>query len=233
MVKLIQAKEHEVLIAMSFWALGHPITCMIGFVLSGLKATSDDKKVLSVSTTMVDGLVYGPANLLLTGVTVVLNMICYAYIRYALKLQMKVIPSTFTVLYFIAYFGLALLFVLPPVKIHISPFDYGGQYIGFNIFMIFSIAWLAYFSQWLKSSGGRACFIVGLALAGVLLLVSWAVAAATSEESSAPLEWSSLAIIMAYYGFVVFICERDKVMKLNSNGFSNLVSSPPQEYEQL
>jgi len=233
MVKLVQAKDHEILVAMSFWALGHPITCVIGFVLSGLKATSDDKKVLSVSTTLVDGLVYGPANLLLVGVTVVLNMIGYAYIRYALRLQLKEIPSVFTWLYFIAYVGLAVLFVFPPIKVHISPFDYGVQYIACQIFMLFSIAWLGYFSQWLKSSGGQACFILGLALATVLLLVSWAVAAASGEKSAAPLEWSSLGIIMAYYGLVVFICERDKVMKLNSSGFSSQVSNSAPEYEQL
>jgi len=233
MVKLLQIQEHEVLIAMSFWALGHPITCMIGFVMSGLKAMGDDEEMVSVSTTMVDGLTYGPANLLLFGVTVVMNLMCYAYIRYALRLQIKEIPSTFTWLYFIAYFGLALLLVFPPVKVHISPFDYGVQFIGSQIFMIFSIAWIAYFSQWLKTSGARACLLVALGLAGVLLIVSWALAASSDEQSSSPVEWSSMGIIMACYALVVFLCERDKVMKLNSNGFSTQVSGAGHEYEPL
>jgi len=234
MPKLIQVKEHEVLIAMSFWALGHPITCMIGFVMSGLKATADKEKVVSVSTTLVDGLTYGPANLLLLGVTVVLNMICYAYIRYAIRLQLKEVPSLFTFLYFTSYVGLAFLLAFPPVKVHISPFDYGIQYLGFQVFMIFSIAWMGYFSQWLKSTGGRACFAVALGLAGLLLLVSWGVAGASDdEEKAAPIEWSSLGIIMGCFALVVFTCERDKVMKLNSSGFSNQVSDPPQEYEQM
>lgn len=233
MPKLIQVNDTEILIAMSFWALGHPITCMIGFVLSGLKATGDDKKVLSVSTTLVDGLSYGPANLLLLGVTLVLNLICYSYIRYALRLQLKEIPSTFTWLYFISYAGLAFLLAFPPVEVHISPFDYGIQYLGFQFFMIFSIAWMGYFSQWLKGTGGRACFMTALGLAGVLLLVSWVVAGTSSEQSAAPLEWSSLGIIMGCFALVVFLCEREKVMKLNSSGFSNPVSGSPQEYEQM
>ncbi|ETO11802.1 hypothetical protein RFI_25573 [Reticulomyxa filosa] len=225
MPKLIEVRDHEVLIAMSFWALGQPITCMIGFVLSGLKATGDDKKVLSVSTTLVDGLSYGPANLLLLGVTLVLNMICYAYIRYALRLQLKEIPSTFTWLYFISYVGLAFLLAFPPVKVSISPFDYGIQYLGLSFYK--------YTYCWFKNSGGRACFVAALSLAGVLLLVSWAVAASSSEKSAAPLEWSSLGIVMACFALVVFVCEREKVMKLNSSGFSNLVSDTPQEYEQI
>jgi len=233
MVKLIQVQEHEILIAMSFWALGQPITCMLGFIMSGLKAMSDDEKMVSVSTTMVDGLPYGPANLLFFGVTLVLNMICYAYIRYAIRLQLRELPTIFPWLYFIAYFGLALLLVCPPIEVHISPFDYGIHYIGCQIFMIFSIAWLGYFSQWLKTTGARACLLVALGLASVLLLVSWALAAAVDEESSAPVEWSSLGIIIACHALVVFLCERDKVMKLNSNGFSTQVSGSPQEYDQL
>jgi len=233
MVKLIQVQEHEVLIAMSFWALGHPITCIIGFVMSGLQATGDNEEMVSVSTTMVDGLTYGPANLLLFGVTLVLNMWCYAYIRYALRLQIKEIPSTFTWLYFLAYSGLALLLVFPPVKVHMSPFDYGIQYIGSQIFMIFSIAWLAYFSQWLKTSGARACLLVAVGLAGVLLIVSWTLAASSDEKSAAPVEWSSMGIIVACHALVVFLCERDKVMKLNSNGFSSHVTGASQEYEHL
>ncbi|ETO16447.1 hypothetical protein RFI_20890 [Reticulomyxa filosa] len=245
MPKLIQVNDVEVLIAMSFWALGQPITCMIGFVMSGLKATGDDKKVLSVSTVMVDGLTYGPANLLLLGVTVVLNMFCYSYIRYALRLQLKEIPSTFTWLYFISYVGLAFLLAFPPVKVHITPFDYGihcrqknnASYFyyvtGSQFFMVFSICWMAYFTQWLKNSGGRACFLVALSLAGVLLIVSWVIAAAVDEKSAAPVEWSSLGIIMGCFALVVFICEREKVLKLNSSGFSNQVSNTPQEYEQV
>jgi len=231
MVKLVQVKDHEVLLAMSFWALGHPITCMIGFLMCGLATTGDKGKVLSVSTTMVDGLAYGAANLLFLGVTLVLNLVCYVYIRYAIRLQLKEIPSFFTFLYFISYVGLGFLMAFPQVKVRISPFDYGVQYLGFQVFMIFSIAWMGYFSQWLKSTGGRACFLVALALAGILLLVSWALAGAMGEESSAPVEWSSLGIVMGCFGLVVFMCERDKVMKLNSSGFSSQVSDAPQEYE--
>jgi len=234
MVKLIQVQEHEILVAMSFWALGHPITCMIGFVMSGIKATGDDEEMVAVSTAMVDGLTYGPANLLLLGVTLVLNMICYAYIRYAIRLQVKEIPSIFPWLYFIAYFGLGLLLAFPPIKVHMSPYDYGVQHIGFQIFMIFSMAWLGYFTQWLKTSGARACMRAALALSAVLLVLSWAVAGASNEKSSAPAEWSSLGIIMACYAWVVFLCERDKVMKLNSSGFStHTAGGAPQEYEQL
>jgi len=233
MVKLLQVQEHEVLIAMSFWALGFTIANMVGFLMCGMQAMSDNEKMVSVSTTMVDGLTYGAANLLMLGVTLVMISIGYAYIRYALKLQMKEIPSTFAWLYAIAYCGLAVLLAFPQVKVKLSPFEYGIQYIGFNVFMIFSIAWLGYFSQWLKTSGARACMIVALALAGVLLMVSWALAAAVDEESSAPVEWSSLGIIMALYALVVFLCERDKVMKLNSNGFTTQVSASGQEYEQL
>jgi len=167
------------------------------------------------------------------GVTLVLNMICYAYIRYAIRLQVREVPTLFTWLYFIAYGGLGLLLVFPQVKVHISPFDYGIQYIGSQIFIIFTIIWLAYFSQWLKTTGARACLIVAVALSGVLLLVSWVLAASMDEESSAPAEWSSLGIVMACHALVVFLCERDKVMKLNSNGFSSTVSGTPQEYEQL
>jgi hypothetical protein len=233
MPKLIQAKEHEVLIAMSFWALGHPITCMIGFVMSGLKAMSDDKKLVSVSTTMVDGLDYGPANLLFLGVTCVLNLIGYAYIRYAIRLQEKEVPSTFLYLFFISYFGLGILLAFPPVKLHISPFDYGIQYFGFQIFMIFAIGWIGYFSQWVKSSEGRAGFRLALLVAAILLVTSWVLAAAINEKNAAVAEWSSLGIIMACHAIVVFTCERDKYMKLNSNGFGSLVSANPQEYEQI
>jgi len=233
MVKLVEAKDNEVLVAMSFLALGYPITCMIGFVMSGLKAMSDDEKIVSVSTTMVDGLAYGPANLLFFGVTIVLQMVCYVYIRYALRLQLKEIPSLFTWLYFLSYAGLGLLLVFPPINVHLSPFDYGIQCIGFELFMIFSISWMGYYSQWMKGTGGRACFILALVLAGILLVLSWGLAAALGEQSSSPVEWSSLGIVMGCYAIVVFMCEREKVLKLNSSGFSNQVSATPQEYEQL
>jgi len=206
---------------------------MIGFVMSGLKAMSDDEKIVSVSTTMVDGLAYGPANLLFFGVTIVLQMVCYVYIRYALRLQLKEIPSLFTWLYFLSYAGLGLLLVFPPIKVHLSPFDYGIQCIGFELFMIFSISWMGYYSQWMKGTGGRACFILALVLAGILLVLSWGLAAALGEQSSSPVEWSSLGIVMGCYAIVVFMCEREKVLKLNSSGFSNQVSATPQEYEQL
>jgi len=233
MPKLVQIKDTEVLIAMSFWALGHPMTCMIGFVLSGLKAAGDNEKLLSVSTTIVDGLAYGPANLLLTCVTCVMNLMCYVYIRYALRLQLQEIPSLFTWLYFISYVGLVFLLAFPPIKVHISPFDYGVQYLGSQIFMIFSILWIGYFSQWLKTTGGRACLIVALCFAGVLLFVSWTLAAAVGEKNAAPVEWCSMGIIMACYAIIVFMCEREKFMKLNSNGFSVEKSATPQEYDQL
>jgi len=231
MPKLIQVREHEILIALSFWALGHPITCMMGFVMSGLKATGDDEKLVSLSTAMVDGLSYGPPNLLLFGVTLVLNMISYVYICYAVRLQLKEIPWIFPRLYFISYAGLALLLVFPQVKVHISPFDYGVQYIGSQIFMIFAIAWLGYFSQWFKSVEGRTFFRLALTIAAALLLLSWVLAGAVSEKSSASAEWSCLGIIMACHGLVIFTCERDKYMKLNSNGFGSQVSETPQEYE--
>jgi len=222
-----------VLVAMSFFALGYPLTCIIGLVMSGLKAMNDDKKIVGVSTTIVDGLVFGPANLLFFGVTVVLQMVCYTYIRYALRLQLKEIPTVFPWLYFLSYSGLGLLFIFPPIKVHLSPYDYGIQCIGFEIFMIFSIAWMAYFSQWMKGTGGRVIFVVALVLASILLVLSWGLAAALGEESSAPVEWSSLGIVMGCYAIVVFMCEREKVLKLNSSGFSNQVSATPQEYEQL
>jgi hypothetical protein len=233
MVKLIQAQDHEVLVAMSFWALGHPITMVMGFVLSGLKAASDNEKVLSVSTTMVDGMEYGPANIMMFGVTFVLNMMGYAYFRYAIRLQEKEIPSTFTWLFFLAYLGLALVLIFPPIKIHLSPFQYGIQLIGSQIFVIFSIAWMGYFSQWMKSVGGRACFLLALAFSGILLVISWVLAAIADEESAAPVEWSSIGIIVGCHALVVFMCERDKVMKLNSAGFSVQVSATAQEYEQI
>jgi len=220
MPKLIEVKDNEVLIAMSFWALGHPMPCMLGFVLCGIAAPSDDKKMVSVSTTMVDGLSYGPANLLLFGVTCVLNLFCYAYIRYAIRLQLQEIPSLFTWLYFLSYAGLAFLLVFPQIKVHMSPYDYGVQYLGFQWFMVFSMLWMGYFSQWLKPTSGRICLVIALTLAAILLVVSWVVAAATtSESSSAPVEWSSLGIVMACFAMIVFVCERDKVTKLNSNGF--------------
>jgi len=233
MPKLLQVQGHEVLIAMSFWALGHPITCMLGFVLSGLKAASDNEKVLSVATTIVDGLPYGPANLLLLGVTLVLNLMCYIYIRYAIRLQLKEVPSLFTWLYFISYIGLAVLLVFPQVKVRMSPFDYGIQYIGFQVFMIFSIAWMGYFSKWLKNTGGRGCLVTALGFAEVLLLVSWVLAAAVDEQSAAPVEWSSLGIVMGCFAIIVFICEREKFVKLNSNGFSTYALPSSKEYEQI
>jgi len=231
MPKLIQVKEHEILIALSFWALGHPITCMIGFIMSGIKATGDDEKLVSLSTAMVDGLTYGPANILLFGVTLVLNLMGYVYIRYALRLQLKEIPSTFTWLFFLSYSGLGLLLVCPQIELHMSPFDYGIQYIGSQIFMVFAIAWMGYFSQWLKSVEGRTFFRIVLLIAAGLVVTAWGLAGAVSEKSSASAEWSSLGIIMACHAIVVFTCERDRYMKLNSNGFGNQVSQTPQEYE--
>jgi len=233
MVKLVQVKDHEVLVAMSFWGLGYPMTCMIGFVLSGLKATSVDEKVVSVSTTLVDGLSYGPANLLLFGVTLVIGMFCYSYIRFALRLQLKEIPTAFTVLYFAGYTGYGFLVLFPPVKTSLGPYDYGIQYLGFQLFMIGNIAWMGYFSQWFKDKSGRACFLVGLTLGTVLLVISWVLAGSTEEKISAPVEWSSLGVIMGCFCLVIFICERDKVMKLNSSGFSSQVSEAPQEYEEM
>jgi len=233
MVKCLQVKDHEILIAMSFWALGYPITIVMGFFLSGLQATGEDKQMSSVSTTMVHGLTYGPANLLMLGVTLVLNSCGYAYFRYAIRLQKKEVPWTFTWLFYLAYFGMVMLVLSPQVKVHLSNFQYGLQYIGFFIWMTFSIAWMAYFSHMMKSSGGRACFLLGLAFAGVLLVVSLVLTIISDEQMGAPVEWSSVGIIVGCHSMVVFMCERDKVMKLNSSGFSNQVSSTPQEYEQL
>jgi phosphatidylglycerophosphatase A len=233
MVKCLQVKDHEILVAMSFWAMGYPMTLIMGFFLSGLAATGHDQNISSAATTMVHGLSYGPANLLMLGVTTVLNSAGYAYYRYAIRLQKKEVPWTFTILLYGAYLGMVMLVVSPHVKVHISHYQYGLQFIGYFIWFSFSIAWMAYFSHMMKSTGGRAIFLLALTFAGVLFLVSIILTIISDEQKGSPMEWSGAGILIGCHMMVVFMCERDKVMKLNSSGFSAQVTSTPQEYEQL
>lgn len=207
---------------MSFWATSFVIFMIMGVMMPGFGVAHHHDNVMPVGKTVAQGYHFGPANAMSVIIIVIISQIQWLYIINGVDKipdasdQQKRFLKYF---YWISIVALGLLFIIPPVRAKIGPFQYGLHEIASDVWMTFTAFFLITFAQWCETNQGRHAIVVGSSIGLLGMMGNLIESGIHNARHGGPFQFFGLAVLLGTFLMTMFGCENYTFTLINATGF--------------
>lgn len=220
--KLLEFKEYQALVPMSFFATGYAIFYIMGVMMPAFGVAHHHHNVMPLGKTIAQGYHYGPANMLTVIIALIVAPIQWGYIMDGLMkipdLRMDQVRYM-KWLYWPSQVAAIFLFFLPQHRVKIGPFQYGLHEIAGNIWMVLTAFWMLVFAQWCESKQGRNAIAVGCGLTLMGVIGNLIESGIHNSRHGGPFQYFGLAVMLGTELMTMFGCEMWTYIHFNASGF--------------